>query len=91
MPFQSASWSNSSSEITRHLSFERPASLKEEMQEFYEEFDAGSSNPRQHTGIFEGSALSGVIMMADKRFDWGSLPASAGKSWPSGGWVQQPR
>jgi hypothetical protein len=50
------------------------------MQEFYEEFDASSSNPRQHTGIFEGSALSGVIMMADKRFDWGSLPASAGKS-----------
>lgn len=52
--------------------------LKDEVDEFYEEYDESSDSPREHTGIFEGSALSGVIVAADKGFDWDSLPADAG-------------
>jgi hypothetical protein len=102
MPFQSASWITGVKDAVGQLLFQRPTSLKEEMERFYREFDAGIS-PRQHIGIFEGSALSGVIMTADKGFDWSSLPATSGDSpyphkastgqapslswpWPSGPW-----
>jgi hypothetical protein len=30
---------------------------------------ADNNSPRQHNGIFEGSAVSGVIVSADESFD----------------------
>lgn len=39
-----------------------PPTFKGDVDKFMRVFDAGSSNPRQHSGIFEGSALSGVIL-----------------------------
>lgn len=30
--------------------------------------------------VFQGSALSDVILTADKGFDWGTLPATAGEA-----------
>jgi len=56
-------------------------SLKDEVEGFYSDLDEDSpGQPRQHNGIFVGSALSGVILKADKGFDWDSLPATAGKN-----------
>lgn len=57
--------------------------LKDDLDKFYEGFDESSGNPRQHTGIFEGSAVSGVVVTADKEFDWDNLPASSGEVWSS--------
>lgn len=51
--------------------------LRRNVETFYSEV-ADDNSPRQHDGIFEGSALSGVIVAADKSFDWSSLPATAG-------------
>lgn len=57
--------------------------LKDDLDKFYEGLDEFSGNPRQHTGIFEGSAVSGVIVTADKEFDWDNLQASSGEVWSS--------
>ena len=54
--------------------------LKAEVDSFYARLgNTLSGEPRQHSGIFEGSAMSGVILTADKTFDWDSLPAHTGK------------
>jgi hypothetical protein len=79
MPLTPETWFN---KIVRKLGLSfatEPTTFKEDVDGFMMEFDAGSSNPRQHSGIFEGSALSGVILTADQGFDWDSLPAGAGE------------
>lgn len=50
--------------------------ISADVRRFYDSLDG--DGPRQHGGIFEGSALSGVILTADEAFDWSSLPAEAG-------------
>jgi hypothetical protein len=84
-PFESKTWARSetsskSNSLKQSLggakSFELEF-LQDELEEFFDGLD--DEVPRQHSGTFEGSALSGVIMSAEEGFDWGSLPASAGE------------
>lgn len=78
MPLNPETWFNKTARKLGLPSATGPHTFKEDIDRVMESFDAGSGNPRQHSGIFEGSALSGVIVTADQGFDWGSLPARAG-------------
>lgn len=52
--------------------------LKTEVDGFFEAYYE-EAHHRRHMGVFEGSSLTDVIMHAGKGFDWGSLPAEAGR------------
>lgn len=69
MPLQEDTWLTTLKKWFGSASNSSPT-FKTDVTEWYEE--------REHAGTFEGSALSGVIMSADKEFDWSSLPAASG-------------
>lgn len=78
VPFESKTWASGkvSSVLKVRQSYEDDED-EDEVEEFLESLD--DACPRQHSGTFEGSALSDVILAAEEGFSWDSLPASAGE------------
>lgn len=56
------------------------AGNKEQVEDFYELLN-DRLQQRLHLGVFEGCSLSGVVVRAEKGYDWHSLPAEAGVHW----------
>lgn len=84
MPFESKTWASSKvgnvSGLRESLDEGEDDDDDEDknaVEEFLESLD--DECPRQHSGSFEGPALSGVILAAETGFNWDSLPASAGE------------